>query len=428
VPPNPFFVGGPTPSEYFIGRSSEIKIAFDQIGKRAHAAFYGSSGMGKSSLLKHLMNPASWQQQGQDFQQAIIVYLNCTDVNPFRPATFFREILVALREEVEGDAELIPEIDAILQAETPIAKGDLRRVLKAIGQRDRFLLLLIDDYDYALRPHADYSEADMLTFLSEFRNLAVHSRESRYLSTIVTSFRRLTELGPQLPPTSSPWYNHYLFQPLRPFSPQEVDAAFFRVDSPLLIPIAPALKTGILEITDGHPALLQQAGYLLYDTLQTGQIPDIEAFAHDFESRTEHFYQNTWAFSTETERVLMMLIALLRLQGRLNRRESYRLNGIDLILSQRRRELIDLEERGVIKRPSPPTDTAYAFASSMMEWWVIQELETSDEAILTGRERILLNLMSRDQVEQVKAIIRQVWQQREAVQSLIEWIVRLLKA
>ncbi|WP_448563576.1 ATP-binding protein [Trichothermofontia sp.] len=424
--PNPFFVGGPTPSPYFIGRSTEIKIAFDQIRKRAHAAFYGSSGMGKSSLLKLFMSPDIWQQQGQDINQAIIVYLNCTDINPFTPTAFFREILTALMDEVEADAELTHQIADLLRGEAAIAKGDLRKLLKAIGQRDRFLLLLIDDYDYALRPHAGYSEADMLTFLSEFRNLAVHSRESRYLATIVTSFRRLTELGPPLPPSGSPWYNHYLFQLLRPFTAQEVETHFFQVNSPLFIPIAPSLKAGVLEITNGHPALLQQAGYLLYDTLQAGQIPNIEAFARDFESRTEHVFKNTWEFSTDVERVLMMLIALLRLQGRLNHRERYRLNGIDLIFSQHRRELIDLEERGVIKRLSPATETAYAFASSMMEWWVIQELETSNEAILTGRERVLLNLMSRDQVEQVQAVIRQVWQQREALQSLIEWIVRLL--
>ncbi|MDC0831480.1 hypothetical protein POG22_00440 [Geitlerinema sp. CS-897] len=44
---NPFFVGGPVRSEYFVGRELEVNIAFDQIAKRAHAAFYGSPGMGQ---------------------------------------------------------------------------------------------------------------------------------------------------------------------------------------------------------------------------------------------------------------------------------------------------------------------------------------------------------------------------------------------
>lgn len=47
----------------------------------------------------------------------------------------------------------------------------------------------------------------MLTFLSEFRDLAVHSNEGRYLSTVVTTFRRLNELGPTITPGGSPWYN-----------------------------------------------------------------------------------------------------------------------------------------------------------------------------------------------------------------------------
>ncbi len=63
---------------------------------------------------------------------------------------------------------------------------------------------MLDDYDAALRPNDKYTEVEMLTFLSEFRNLAVHSEEGQYLSTIVTSFRRLSELGPQLTPSGSP--------------------------------------------------------------------------------------------------------------------------------------------------------------------------------------------------------------------------------
>ena len=152
----------------------------------------------------------------------------------------------------------------------------------------------------------------MLTFLSEFRDLAVHSNEGRYLSSIVTTFRRLNELGPKITLGGSPWYNHYLFRLLRPLPATEVNAQ-------LAIPIPGILRAGVLEIIDGHPALLQNAGYLLYHILQTGQTPDIVAFTRDFASATEQYFQNTWAFSTEEEQILLMLIALCRLQGRLNK-------------------------------------------------------------------------------------------------------------
>ncbi len=57
---NPFFAAGPIPPEYFVGRESEVRTAFDQIGKHAHLAIYGSPGMGKSSLLQYLSSPEIW--------------------------------------------------------------------------------------------------------------------------------------------------------------------------------------------------------------------------------------------------------------------------------------------------------------------------------------------------------------------------------
>jgi replication-associated recombination protein RarA len=63
---NPFYVGGPVPAKYFVGRTSEIRTAFDQISKRSHLALYGSPGMGKSSLLRYVASPEIWKQQ-QDY-------------------------------------------------------------------------------------------------------------------------------------------------------------------------------------------------------------------------------------------------------------------------------------------------------------------------------------------------------------------------
>jgi AAA domain len=415
---NPFFVGGPVPPNYFFGRSSEVTTAFDLISKRAHLAFFGSPGMGKSSLLRFLASPEVWQQRGKDASKAFIVSVNCKGISPFTPSGFWREILSCLQDEAESDGALQADIDLLLHEEK-VEKGDLRRMLRKIGQRDKFLLLLLDDYDAALHPNDHYTEAEMLTFLSEFRDLAVHNNESRYLSTIVTTFRRLNELGPKITPGGSPWYNHYLFRLLRSLPANEVNTQ-------LAIPIPGILRAGVLEIIDGHPALLQNAGYLLYDTLQAGQVPNIQAFTRDFETATEQYFRDTWVFSTEEEQILLMLIALCRLQGRLNKNTRYALGDIDLVFSQRSRELIDLEERGVIQRTLDEGKTIYTFTSSMMEWWVIQEIQNSNETQLEKREKVFLNLMSREQAGTVQKAIRWVWQHRDVVQSSVLWIVRKL--
>ena len=93
------------------------------------------------------------------------------------------------------------------------------------------------------------------------------------------------------------------------------------------------------------------------------------------------------------------------------------------------RELCDLEERGVICRTTTERGKdVYSFTSSIMEWWVIKEIEDSkDEAELEQREKVFLNL-SRKQVAQIKTVIRQIWQHKDAVKSIVEWVGKLAGA
>jgi len=416
---NPFYVGGPVAPDFFVGRVSEVNIAFDQILKRGHLAIWGGPGMGKSSLLDFLASPGSWQMRGLEPHRAIRVYLNCTDIHPFQPEGFWRSVLNNLREGVESDLELSGAISDRL-AQPEVGKDDLRQILKLIGQRDQFLLLLLDDYDLALRTHEDYDAAKMLAFLSSFRNLAVHSREKRYFASVVVTFRRLSDLGPKLTADGSPWYNHYKFLPLKPFDENEVSALFS-------MPITPALHQGVREIADGHPALLQIAGDLLYHALRTGEMPDPIAFAQEFQSLTEQFSRSTWELTTPMEQMLMMLIALANLEGRLANKHQYDLGDLDLIFSQRSRELWDLEELGVITCDRHEGGETYRFNSSMMEWWVIKEIENSSETDLEQRKRLFLGLSSK-QIEQISKVMHQVQQYQEAATSIAGWVGSLVKA
>ena len=61
---NQFYPSGNVPPEQFVGRTSELYTIFDQINNRGHAAIYGGSGMGKSSLLKYIKSPNFWEEKG----------------------------------------------------------------------------------------------------------------------------------------------------------------------------------------------------------------------------------------------------------------------------------------------------------------------------------------------------------------------------
>lgn len=109
---------------------------------------------------------------------------------------------------------------------------------------------------------------------------------------IVASLRGLNDLGPRLTPNKSPWYNHYLFQPLKPFTNEEIEVLLGG------IPMTPTLKEAIRDIAGGNPALLQNAGLILYSQQQ---IPDPETFTREFVARTEQFFQQTWELCNEVE-------------------------------------------------------------------------------------------------------------------------------
>jgi hypothetical protein len=417
---NPFTVGQPVSPDRFIGRTRELATAFDQMIVQGNLALWGNPGIGKTSFLEKLASPEAWVINGCDRSKAVIILFSCLSLQPFNPKDFWREMFVQIKEALPQEPSLQAEVQVMLD-KNQCDPDFLRSILRSLGKHHKFLVLLIDDYDAALRPQDDYNEDAIASFLGDCRNLA-NCSERKYLSMIVTSHRRLNEIGPKLNQNSSPWYNHYLFLPLKSFDDAEVSALLGSM------PMTPALRDGLHEIADGNPALLQTAGHLLYRELRSGKVPSPESYARDFQSAASHFFEDTWFLANDIEQTLMMLIALKQLQGRSPQRKQYDLGDINIIFSQKERELTDLEERGIIIQRLEEGKKSYAFASSMMEWWVVKELENSTEEWLQDRQKVFLNLMSHKQSETVIKAIHWLWEHKDQVPSLIEWIARVAGA
>jgi hypothetical protein len=415
---NPFTVGRPVDSDRFIGRTSEIATALDQVISRGYLALWGGPGVGKTSLLHLLSQPHAWRVRGYDPKGALFVQLSCLSITPFRSSDFWREILRQLHDLVEPKIQTI--IAPMIAAANP-NKEDLRSVLRWLGRNQQYLVLLVDDYDAALQPGPHYREDDMTAFVSDCRNLCSHSMERAYFSMVVTSIRRLNELGPKLQPGSSPWYNHYLFLPLRPFGNDDVMALMAG------LPITPALRDGIREMCGGHPTLLQNAGHLLYRELRSGNIPNPVSFAQDFQTATSHIFEAQWQLANEVEQTLLMLIALMNLRGRLQDK-AYDMGDLPVIFSQKERELLNLVDQGMLIGRTRSGEMPYAFASSMMEWWVVEELENSTEQWLTDRQRIFLNLMSHRQTQIATNAVHWLWNNKDKLPSVLEWLIKVASA
>lgn len=423
---NPFTYGQPVSPDRFVGRRSEIQAAFDQIYSRSNLALWGGPAMGKTSFLEFLASPQVWQHYGQDPSQAVMVLLSCESIQPFTASGFWQEVFNLLKEELDSEPEIQEKIETLLNQGQATTRG-MRQVLRKLGQRHKFLLLLVDDYDCALRENQPYySHAEMETFLTECRSIAYHCRERQYLSMIVASLRPLNELGPALNPNSSPWYNHYLFQSLKPLSDPEIDHLMAGM------PITPTLRGLIREIAGGHPALLQIAGSLLYRELKTGKVPNAHAFARDFEGITRPIFETIWKRCSQVEQALLMLMALFKLDGRLHRNKHFDLKGIEVIFSQHQRELTNLVERGVITKQNQPgmmiSHQDLLFTSSIMERWVIQELWQTNHQLLKYRQKVFLNLLSHSQADQVTEAIKWISQHQDKVKTALEWVSKVLAA
>ncbi|MCF2146105.1 ATP-binding protein [Desmonostoc muscorum LEGE 12446] len=409
--PNPFIVGKPVRPEHFVGRASEIAAAFDQIYNRSHLAIWGGPGMGKTSFLQKLESPQAWEDHGMDSSEAVIVRFSCENITPFSPSDFWGEIISVVKDKFAGQSAFEAEIDTILQAGKP-TKDSLRQILKKLKVQNKYLVLLIDDFHVALDPKDEYDEDAMQRFLSECRNLAVHSAEGQHMSMIVTSLKRLNELGPKLNPNASPWYNHYLFLRLKTFNNTEIDDIF-------KILRVPELREAIKDITGGHPSLLQISGFLLHRDLLTANAPDADKFVSDFESNTQQIFENIWERCSEVEQTLLMLMALSALKGRLHKQKQFDVSGIELIFSQREAELIKLEEQGVVTHNEEKK--IYSFTSSIMEHWVIQKLWQTDDKWLQAQEKVFLNLMSRQQMEKFTTAVKWLWKNQDKIPKIIEW-------
>ncbi|NEO53471.1 MAG: AAA family ATPase [Okeania sp. SIO3B5] len=409
----------PVPPERFVGRDNLIAIAFDQIRSHSNLAIWGGPGMGKTYFLNLLTSHQVWQSRETDPSRAIIVYLNCLEILPFMPASFWRRIIDLIREKTEGNA-VLQQITRQLLNKPKLTKDDLSLVLNKTGKQNKFLVLLLDNYDATFRSNSQYTETDIEVFLSECRNLAYHSLEGRYLSMIVTSSQRLNETGPSLTQEKSPWYNHYAFQQLKPLNQNEVDSLLNEIE------IIPETREGIEEISGGNPALLKNAKLILHNKICSGETISAEVFARDFIKATGHFFRRTWQLFNKLEQTLLMLIALSKLSYRVQNK-LYNLGDISIIFSQKERELIDLQQRGIIKRTAEQKNTGYLFYSTIMEWWVIREIENYNPETFKQMEKIFLNLMSHQQAEKVINVIKYLSENKEATKSIVKWVSKLAK-
>jgi hypothetical protein len=119
-----------------------------------------------------------------------------------------------------------------------------------------------------------------------------------------------------------------------------------------------------------------------------------------------------------------MLLALFNLKGRLHNKKNFDLGNIDLIFTQRGRELTNLEEQGLIICKQEKEKTVYSFTSLMMQRWVIQEVWNTNNPLIQEQEKVFLKLISHKQFHQIESI----WKHKDEIISTVQWFGKLVAA
>jgi hypothetical protein len=365
--------------------------------------------MGKTSLLRYIEDRKFWEERGLDFSKALIVYHNC-EVSTID--NFWKKVLTKLRNKAKDDASLQGKIDDVLNLET-IEITDIRQVLKEIGKRDTFLLLLLDDYHviFGTQQEYDYQKSrEILNFLSELRNLAVHSTEGQYFSTIVATFQKLHELGPEITRGGSPWYNHYSYLLLKPFSQSDIDDHFFNRDSHFFI--SDVSKEEVLKMTGGYPALLQFTG----DIFSRLEAVNVDTLNTQLKNYADKIFQDVWNNFEKNEPEILQLILIDNSKGKL-RGISYSIAGIEKEFIGKSKMLESLEEKGFIQVKQP---NKYSFTSSLMENFIGDQLEEKNVSNAKDR-KIVINLFI------IKITLGQLKKVKEKIQPVTKFISPIAK-
>jgi hypothetical protein len=258
---NPFSPAVPADAGRFVGRDREVDLIFGHIlaSQRASVAVSGGLGMGKTSLLRYVAAPEVRAAQGASDQVAV-AYVDIQSIAPFSAARFWQRVGRLLQRDsglgLAGTAAVLvdrPEPDVV----------DLEEFLDEVAAAGRALVLLLDEFEWALQADSLASEADSRNLLAQLASLM--RRTPRVLSLVTATEQPLVEATKVIESwRGSPFATLFTSVALRPLSRGEADELVDRATSSGGPHFSSDDRARLYRITGGVPAAIQAAAFSLY--------------------------------------------------------------------------------------------------------------------------------------------------------------------
>jgi tetratricopeptide (TPR) repeat protein len=359
---NPFIVGPPVPPSEFTGRKKEVGLVLSAIGRRGHVVLFGERRMGKTSLLQYIASPNAWRGASFSPDAVFSVYVDCSSVRSFSAAALWQEIAARVQTRLaeSGNSSLAPDTLPGIDDKSPSTMNPyIAMAGQALAARGRRMVLLLDEFDGALAMAGGQWEA----LTTQLRRLATASPGG---ASLILAMRR-SPAGAQEPASVvSPWYNIFRLVPVARLEPEEVSELVQKMPYPLTDDEAIWLR----ETAERYPFPLSCGLSLLFQWHAAGRRFEVLEVTQELFDETNSFFASLWSGATATEKGVMALAAIRDCELRLGNRFSG-FDGFDMAIARRRQVLRELQERGLMGK----TPNRYSLGSSLLELWIMQELE-----------------------------------------------------
>jgi len=384
---NPFIYPGPVSAEKFVGREEALQSLLSRIATGQNTAVVGEPNIGKSSLLKHLVECDECHARlGEKAAKTIFVFQDCHLLpGSFTPAGFWRQVLSHVWESC-------PDRTVCQIVDWAATKGEfgawaLERLFHTVTQRGWRVVLLIDEFDSLLH-HAGFNTAE---FFGALRSLATRFTGLALVTASRLAVAAMNRQSEELNPFGSPFFNGFIEVNLRLFNDDDVDALLQKALTNTEVTFDAQDRDFLHAMAGGHPFLLQAAAGALYDAIAAGKQGKARYYqaGRTFYKQTEDHFADLWRHLDGRARTATTILCLAELRGRVPGQRFY--VGDIGSLDRYGGELSRLAEQGLValwKKDGWHADwdnwvfwrgERWQVTSRRLAWWVSDQVLARDE-------------------------------------------------
>ena len=398
---NPFLRNITPPEQAIIDRKRVSKFFSSLIAEGGALEIYGERGIGKSLMLKYISSP-SVHLTLNNFQNHIFVFVNCSDsVHPKTASQFWFQCTKTLDRKLE-DSPIKEKCKALLQRieeGAELGANDFHDVLDVAAGVNKRIVLVLDDFDALIRTDTEYLDSTR-TFLQGLRSLT--TRDFNKANLVVATRYSLQKLcKPLAVQNISPFENGFTSCRLQLFREDDILKLLHRIEQTDQPSFTSSESRYIAYLSGYHPQLAEMVASEIFDhRIDVGApLTDLTPVGEKFQSVASPVFERFWEGSSPDEQMLLMLIALQKLKGKVTN-SKYDLSDITSIFSQKERELIELNARGLLNR-TQTNPSNWEIFSPIFEWWILKEIESSTPEQLDERRRVWGSLLTQKQADKI---------------------------